>query len=146
MRHRLTLANVLVLALVIVGIVHAQDSNAVIPDKTGLFGAVIDHWFLPVVGAVQSGVTWVIAHGLGATWKKINVMVQWTILYGVGLIVSYVGVRLGWMGLSVTPEGLQALGVAGVLATFPTAAAGLIYRLGGHRVPEVNKVPVGSRG
>ncbi len=105
-----------------------------VTDKTGLAGAVIDHWFLPVVALLQSGATKLLAFAMPG-WQKLNQLVQWTILYGAGLLITFVGIKLGWVHLNVTGDTLSQLGTAGVLATFPTAAAGLIYKISGHKVP-----------
>lgn len=106
----------------------AQDA-----DKTGIAGALIDHWFLPVVALLQSVATKGIAY-IAPAWKKLSEPIKWTVLYAVGIAITFVGRKFGFMGV-ISGDNLSQLGTAGVLAAFPTTAAALIYKLGGHKVP-----------
>lgn len=112
-----------------------QDSTGTSStDHTGFLGPVIDYWFLPAIVLLQSAATKLFAF-ITPAWQRLSQILKWTILYGTGLLITFVGAKLGWLDLHVTGDTLTQLGTSGVLALFPTAAAGLVYKIAGHKVP-----------
>ena len=137
-RHAMVLGCVLACSLILAApslLSALQDSTATTPtDHTGILGPLIDYWFMPAIVFLQSLAAKGIALATPA-WTKLSAGLKYTILYGLGLLITFVGAKIGFIDLHVTGDTLAQLGSAGVLATFPTAAAALVYKFGGHKVP-----------
>lgn len=109
-----------------------QDTVIVAPgeDATGIFGPIIDYWFLPIIAFLQSAVL----KGFelaGPAWAKVSEPVKWTVLYLVGLALTWLS---GQLGFNATIDGVQ-LTDAAVISAIPTVVAGLIFKFGRHHVP-----------
>lgn len=119
---------ILLLLFALPSLLFAQDAD---PDRTGVFGSVIDYWFLPIVTFLQSAVLkgFEIA---SPTWRKLNEGVKWTVLYFVGLALTWAS---GQLGFNATIDGVQ-LADAAVIAAIPTVVSGLIFKFGRHKVPK----------
>lgn len=120
------------LAFVLVpALLAAQADTAVVADKTGIAGALIDHYFGAIVAAIQSGLLWIFTKSSPA-WAKVPEVLKWGVLYLVGFVLTWLSLKTGIGGVKIDGNALTA---AGVLAAVPTVASGLIYKLGGHRTP-----------
>lgn len=131
------------LACLFAAVVHAQADTAVVatPDKTGVFGGLIDHYFGAIVGLLQSGLLWIFTKS-SAGWRKVPEPLKWGALYLVGFALTWLSLKTGFGGTQIDGN---ALTTAGVLASVPTLASGLIFKLGGHKVPDAVVVVPQSR-
>ncbi len=125
----LTAAIVIVLAPTLL---FAQDSIAVVHDKTGIFGSLIDHYFGAIVAGFQSGILW-LATKASPRWKALAEPIKWGVLYLLGVLLTFLSLKTG-LGNGGEIAG-NALTLAAVLGTVPTLASGIIFKLGGHKVP-----------
>lgn len=126
------------LLLVLPSVLYGQsDSTATTPDKTGIFGALINHYFGAIVAAIQSGLLW-LATRASPGWKKVPEALKWGILYLVGVALTFVSLKTGFGSAPI--EG-NALTLAAVLGSVPTLASGVIFKLGGHKVPATTSTP-----
>lgn len=106
------------------------DTVVAVHDKTGIFGGLIDHYFGAIVAAIQSGLVFIFTKS-SAKWRGIPEPLKWGFLYLVGFGLTWVSLKTGFGGVKIDGN---ALTTAGVLASVPTLASGLIFKLGGHNV------------
>jgi hypothetical protein len=131
-----------VFLLAITGTLLAQADTAVVADKTGLFGGLINHYFGAIIALIQSALVWVFGKS-SPTWKKFPEPLKWGVLYLVGFALTWISLKTGFGGVQI--EG-NALTTTGVLAAVPTLASGLIFKLGGHKVPPPPSAPEARTG
>ena len=103
----------------------AADTGTVTTDKTGMAGPIIDKLFPVLITGLVSAFWWVVGK-LAPPWKKVPEVGKWIALYVTGFLLT----KTGLFGVV---DG-QTLTAAGVLAMAETGAAGLIFKLGGHKV------------
>jgi hypothetical protein len=126
-RLHYTLAFVVAFLLVTAGALFSQDSTVAVPDKTGLLGPIIDHFWEFAITLATSGTVWLIAR-LNEGFAKTHQAVKWLFLYGFALGYNLLA---GWLGLTPLDAVAPALGLAMVQGT----AAALVYKLAGHKTP-----------
>jgi hypothetical protein len=115
----------------IVALVTAVAGHQQVIDHTGIFGAMIDHYFGAIIGLLQSGLLW-LATKASPRWRVTAEPIKWGVLYLLGVLLTFISLKTGFGSQPV--EG-NALTLAAVLASVPTLASGLIFKIGGHKVP-----------
>lgn len=108
----------------------AQADSTTTTDKTGIFGAVIDHYFGAIVALIQSLLVYLLGKA-SPQWAKVPEIAKWAVLYFVGVALTWISLKTGFGGATI--EG-NALTTAMVVGSVPTLASGLVFKLGGHSV------------
>lgn len=130
-----TLPALCLVTLVAVPLLAQADTTVLVPDRLGLFGGLVDHYFGAIVALIQSGLTYFFTKSSPA-WRKVPEIAKWGVLYLIGFVLTWISLKTGFGGAQIDGN---VLTTAGVLAAVPTLASGLIFKLGGHNVTA--KVP-----
>jgi hypothetical protein len=122
-------AFVFVFASVLAGSLFAQDSTAVVHDRTGLFGPILDR-FWPVIVTVLTSLAVKLIAKANAGFARTSEPVKWAALYAFALLFN---VFAHWAGVGT----VNTLAPDFSLAFVQMGAAALVYKFGQHRVPNV---------
>lgn len=110
-----------------------QDSTVNAPDRTGVFGPVLDQAWVALAPMLSSAVLWAIAKANDLV-RNLPSVAKWAILYFLTLAFNALGKAFGWEG--VDPLTYTWTDGAGVTAV-QTFAVALVYFFGKHRLPDV---------
>ncbi len=106
----------------------AQDS-AIVHDRTGLFGPIIDK-FWPVIVTFLTSLTVKLIAKANAVFARTGEPVKWAALYAFALLYNLFA---GWLNIAAVDPTGPMFG----LAMVQTAAAAMVYKFGQRKMPAV---------